>query len=312
VAFVEEYEPSAGAHPGRRPAFAEKTHPSHGRGRTGGNLRTRQALAACPELDCLRHRLPPGMIAAAEQRAARVGVGADRVLIHNGAISEEAYALALAVSLRATFNSLERVPRAACPLSDEELLEALAAGFLRLQLDGQELLLVSLRGKRARDLTALLRSRPQLAGRYHITSDQCLTRFIMRVAPHAVGRKAAQELRRVRSDLSAAAPSSRLRLAGAGMAAAVLAAVLAAPANAMAAIELALTAVFIAWAGLRLLGALTASVQETELPRLADDKLPVYTIIVALYREAACVGDLVEALLSLDYPREKLDVKFAI
>ncbi len=40
--------------------------------------------------------------------------------------------------------------------------------------------------------------------------------------------------------------------------------------------------------------------------------MPIYTIICALYREAAVVDRLVAAIQALDYPPEKLDVKFVL
>ena len=43
-------------------------------------------------------------------------------------------------------------------------------------------------------------------------------------------------------------------------------------------------------------------------PTLSDDQLPTYSVLVPLYREAAVVPGLVEALAALDYPRAKLDV----
>jgi cellulose synthase/poly-beta-1,6-N-acetylglucosamine synthase-like glycosyltransferase len=46
--------------------------------------------------------------------------------------------------------------------------------------------------------------------------------------------------------------------------------------------------------------------------RISDDKLPIYTIICALYREASVVNNLVAAIRALDYPPEKLDVKFVV
>jgi glycosyltransferase XagB len=42
--------------------------------------------------------------------------------------------------------------------------------------------------------------------------------------------------------------------------------------------------------------------------RVPDDRLPVYSIIVALYREAHSVEELVRALRQLDYPPEKLQI----
>ena len=46
--------------------------------------------------------------------------------------------------------------------------------------------------------------------------------------------------------------------------------------------------------------------------RIPDRQLPIYTIIVALYREAELVEPLVGALRRLDYPPEKLDIKLVI
>jgi glycosyltransferase XagB len=42
----------------------------------------------------------------------------------------------------------------------------------------------------------------------------------------------------------------------------------------------------------------------------ADPTLPVYTVMVALYREHAMAGQLVRALDAIDWPRAKLDIKF--
>ena len=41
---------------------------------------------------------------------------------------------------------------------------------------------------------------------------------------------------------------------------------------------------------------------ESRPPALADDELPDYTIVVALYRETRVVEDLIRALDGLDYP----------
>jgi cellulose synthase/poly-beta-1,6-N-acetylglucosamine synthase-like glycosyltransferase len=47
-------------------------------------------------------------------------------------------------------------------------------------------------------------------------------------------------------------------------------------------------------------------------PGLPDAELPIYTIIIALYREEAIVGHLLAALERLDYPRAKLDAKIVV
>ncbi len=63
-----------------------------------------------PEIDCVRPLLAADVLAAAEQRAAAVGVGADRVLIASGALSEETYLRAFADALGVAFEPLDGVP----------------------------------------------------------------------------------------------------------------------------------------------------------------------------------------------------------
>jgi hypothetical protein len=47
-------------------------------------------------------------------------------------------------------------------------------------------------------------------------------------------------------------------------------------------------------------------------PAPSDAALPVYTVVIALYREASVVRQLARAIDRFDYPRAKLDVKFVI
>ncbi len=49
-------------------------------------------------------------------------------------------------------------------------------------------------------------------------------------------------------------------------------------------------------------------VTEAELDALSESELPVYTILVPCYREAAVLPDLMRHLAALDYPPEKLDI----
>jgi cellulose synthase/poly-beta-1,6-N-acetylglucosamine synthase-like glycosyltransferase len=65
-------------------------------------------------------------------------------------------------------------------------------------------------------------------------------------------------------------------------------------------------------AALRLLSVAFAGKARRRPLRRGDDRLPIYTIICALYREANVVNRLVAAIRALDYPLEKLDVKFVL
>ncbi|MGH6855468.1 MAG: glycosyltransferase, partial [Aestuariivirga sp.] len=46
--------------------------------------------------------------------------------------------------------------------------------------------------------------------------------------------------------------------------------------------------------------------------RLNDAELPVYSVLVPLFREASVLGQLLRALMELDYPPEKLDIKLIL
>ncbi|MDR6625095.1 cellulose synthase/poly-beta-1,6-N-acetylglucosamine synthase-like glycosyltransferase [Caulobacter segnis] len=58
--------------------------------------------------------------------------------------------------------------------------------------------------------------------------------------------------------------------------------------------------------GLTRLAAACAPLSTRSPPPLADADLPAYTIIAPLYREAEVVGELLENLAAIDYPRDRL------
>ena len=64
----------------------------------------------------------------------------------------------------------------------------------------------------------------------------------------------------------------------------------------MAAAELFLGAVFLAWMALRLFGLFSERFMRRHRHTFSDGWLPTYSIVIALYREAAAVPDLVTAL----------------
>jgi cellulose synthase/poly-beta-1,6-N-acetylglucosamine synthase-like glycosyltransferase len=269
--------------------------------------------SVCPEIDCLRALLPRRIIAAAEHRARSIGLGADRVLICADAITEEAYLTALASSLGTSYEPLDRVLRSDCPLDDNQLIEAAAAGLLPLREGGKIIWIVAPRRLTARRLADPRRSPPRWLQSFRLTSSERLWRFVARHAQNALGRRAADGLRRAQPLLSnAPRPRGWRSLAATAfviLAVTILALVPAATIKAFAAM---LCIIFLAAAALRLSSALHTRHAPRRSIRIDDDKLPTYTIICALYREASVVGDLVAAIRALDYPPEKLDVKFVV
>lgn len=57
---------------------------------------------------------------------------------------------------------------------------------------------------------------------------------------------------------------------------------------------------------------LLADRRDLEVKDLCDDDLPVYTILIPLYREQRVYKKLIESIRALDYPLEKLDVKLLL
>ena len=53
-------------------------------------------------------------------------------------------------------------------------------------------------------------------------------------------------------------------------------------------------------------------VTDEELAALKDDELPVYTILVPLYKETEVAGKIIRYIRRLDYPQDKLDVKLLL
>ena len=301
-----------GRAPGARLA-APRSWPIVPRPAAAGNVvDLRAALArSCPEIECIRDRLPRRTVAMAERRAAELGVGADRVLVSAGTITEDDYLRALAEFLGIARAPLEELPRHACPLDDSRLVEAAAVGLLPLNLGREWVWVVAPRNLAARMVTRLITLHPELAPRIRLTSTASLNRFIALHARQALGTRAADALRLAWPQLSAAPRRWRISLAGA-IGATVLAGLLTAfPGQAKVTLEAMLAAGFLAWLALRLFGSLVEPVRPRPA-RMSDRELPAYTVIVALYREAQAVDALVGSLRNLDYPPEKLDIKFVI
>ena len=271
------------------------------------------AGASCPELDCVRGLLPAKILMAAEQRSARIGMGADRVLIAAGRLDEASYLRSLAASLQIPFSGLATLRRSDCPLSDESLIESPVAGLLPVSCGNVVNYVIAPRGLDARRLVQFVNAKPEVRSRICLTTSEHLTRFVMSAAADALGVRAAHSLRHIRADLSAATANPRARRWFAvscvqflGLAAALDFEAVVAAASVL------FSALFFAWTGLRLLGAASLPYPGRRASPRPQRELPLYTIIVALHDEARAVPGLIGALRRLDYPLEKLDIKFVI
>ncbi len=255
----------------------------------------------CPEIDCVRHLLPAKLRARAEAYAEAIGVGADHVLVTWGLLSEEAYVAALATSLGLGFEPLFNTPRQQCTLSDELLSEAANTGMLPLlDTDGVKIV-VTPRLVDSRRLVEVATSGAEIARYIRLTTTARLHDFVTRHTTREIERRAIDDLRSWAPDLSAGIRALPRLQIFACVALISLASILM-PSLAMPVVEGVLAVVFLAWTGLRLFGLWSRDLLRRQARTFADETLPTYSIVVALYREAAAIPGLVAALRSLNYP----------
>ncbi|MEW6122109.1 MAG: glycosyltransferase [Pseudomonadota bacterium] len=273
------------------------------------HTRPRRADPALPpELAALRGRVPDDTLRWARNRARRMGVGGDEVLLQAGLVDAdglaEAHARHLGLPLAAPDD-------ATLLLAVEQAAGALRAGVVPVRDADGPGFVIAPRGKAVRKLAHALAvgARPGL----RLAAPE---RLRARIAAHgraALAREAAFGLGSRMPRLSAAGVPRGGAL-GAGLAL-VLAGLTAlgwmVPDGLSLCVVAVLSLVFLCAMGLRLAGCLVPEAVPGP-PRLEDRNLPVYTLLVPLYREAAMVPRLVAALRALDYPPEKLDIKLVV
>ncbi len=269
-------------------------------------------LAPCPEIDCVRHLLPPAEIAAAELRAAETRTGADRVLVTDGVLADRDYVQALAGYYGLLVETLRTTPRSACPVSDSDLIAGLASGIIPIRWGEDLIWVVAPWHLSARLLVGMLERHPEIRSRLRVTTMEDMRGFVHREAEVAVACRAAFDMRAQRPSLSAGSLRSRipLRWCTAGMA--LVAGLFALQSPVTIAIDIALALIFLGWSGLRVAAMLLSFAPARQQVRRPDDMLPLYSIVVAIYKEAESVPGLIAALSRFDYPKERLDIKLVV
>lgn len=151
-----------------------------------------------------------------------------------------------------------------------------------------------------------------------VTSPRDISRTIARKFADVLTDRATSDLARRMPESSAARRLSRGQSAFIAISAALLAAAfLTLPQTTLTAVNIAAGLVFLAVAGLRsvsiFIGLMSPPTKEElayakhGVPR--DSELPVYTVMVPLFREARVLPVLARALRNLSYPAAKLDIK---
>ncbi len=258
----------------------------------------------------------------AEKLSRSWGTTAEQVLFATGQISEQDYYRALAAHAGLNFTNLEhhppdwdyfkRVARRALGQGDIAPL-GVGAGGLQIAY--------APRGQAARRL-ARMADEPALGGRLRqnifIATPAAIRKALLTRFHRAFTQSSINRLSRQAPEMSARyrlVPKQKFVLLGLLLVS--LALFLWQPFSAYTGWNLILATVFFAVTGFRLVAAFRAiwhglEEEEIPVPHIPDRDLPVYTILVPLFREANVLAALVRALKALDYPPAKLDIKLIL
>ena len=265
-----------------------------------------------PELHALRGLVEPVFLRWAAARGKTIGLGADTVVLRSGVVDPDTLMHAVAGDLGVETDLLE--DSTANPLDVPGIL---ASGILPANARyGETRPTVALTGNNLRAIHDYLSESPMLARQVRITSFERLRDFVMRSSGERLVRDAAFGLRERWPDLSAGSAGFTLHALAIALLLGglfVLPWLLGTPPYRLVliAVSLFFSAIFIASAGLRVIACFVPSSRKERLT-IPDRELPIYSILVPLYREANVLAEIVKSISALDYPREKLDVKLVL
>lgn len=243
-----------------------------------------------------RHGVPPRLLKRAAAIAEICGVTADRALLGNGLLDEAVFYRALADELNVPFlDSVTADPKAPFPDAVRTGLATLAPGSLAHRALAPE----------GAGIARLLARRGDLGSGVAIAAPSELRAGIMNARARSIARRAANALPDALPHLSYRDFISFPQIAAMAFLAGPIAFV---ATLAFEPLWVALMTVaglaFLAMTAMRLSTVLKAVPIEPERPppRRRSRDLPVYTVVVPLYREWRVLPRLVAALSALDYP----------
>lgn len=253
------------------------------------------------------------LIARMAARAAARGTTIEQELLASGHVDEEAYYGALARLAGLPF--IEAIPDGS--LADTVGLDSQLVRPCSIRLHGQArppITVIAPEARRIDHLLSSLRRHPSLRQSLGIASASSIRRAAWRAGADRRVKATVAGLFEERPDFSARTVLTGRQGFWAGAATSGAIALLAtAPAIAAAFLHLTLSLLYLAALGLRV-AALVHGRRSAKLPSAPpalqpDEALPVYTVMVALHREAEVVAQLIASLERLDWPRARLDIK---
>jgi glycosyltransferase involved in cell wall biosynthesis len=250
---------------------------------------------------------PLQSLVRAGEIAEDIGVSSDMALLGEGLAQEEFFYRALADRLGAPFHV------GGAPLDNTASpARALQAGLVYLApLAAPYRAIAAPRGEALRLLIDMA-DQGRCPSGLAITSPRRLGALMRVERGHEIATRASMHLERLDPAYCARGemrPAQTLAAAVFGLG--MIALAFAAPAVERTVSSALLWLLFSATIFLRIACAIAAGASRPS-PPLADADLPVYTVIVAMYREGAVIPKLVAALNAFDYPKAKLDIKLVI
>lgn len=263
------------------------------------------ALPLPPDLAfLLGHGVDPATLVRAADRARAWGTDGASTLLALGAVTEETYYRALAAELGASFlaGPIPLGPGARYP-------ESVVAGVAPLGPGAPAAYVLAPRGAA---IAELLHGRSPTGRMPALTTPRTLREAVFSANPAGIAACAADSLQVHRPDWALKARPMGPTLAIGGLIAGlVVVAVVELPPALVLGLWTLAQGVLLAMVALRV-AAISVEANGPATGPMSDAALPIYTVFVALHREAAVVPRLVAALSALDYPAAKLDIKFVI
>ena len=199
------------------------------------------------------------------------------------------------------------------PRSD---VAAIRSATFAMSSDGPRLAYVAPEGDAVPAILHWLSTYPTARSRLRVTTPSAIRAALVAAEQEKLATDAVTRLAARRPDLSArrVVTVGQVMVAAIAVAGAIAAAVLA-PVATILTINLVGAGLFFAVTALRFLAAGHAARRPrpvADVARDTEEELPVYSILVPLVDEASLVPGLVAALASIDWPDDKLDVKFLL
>ena len=277
------------------------------------------ALYLFPELEdwlplLRRLRLSPGDGAYLATIASRNGTDFQTELLASGLVGEEDFCAALAAELG--IRRLDHIDPERLIVSDELALSWLRRESWRIpvklaEADGTTSYVLVPEKLGIGHLAGLIAAYPKIRARLKLAVPTALrTALLARVRPKLV-RSATYSLFDRYPDLSARIVANAWQgsIVGA-LFVALPAALWVAPGDVWVGLHFIFSFFFLACVGLRFAALASVRPQRShKTPAVPAADLPAYSVLVALYREAEVVPELVAALQRIDWPASKLDIK---